>query len=265
MAIELGANLLGEAIIFIIAAGVLLSEYNRSARKEAAKEEAKRVEMSEIQNALRELFIRSEEQAAHIRELSRMIGDLDGKIGYKEKSRQPPAPHQNPPPAPQGSAGETPATDSTTQNTLRHPKPFLYNRSNNPSLILRAVSDVEEQFWDYPFVERQSSLLMLGLFYSNSPFRNRLGDPLELTELVLESTELHLDLAIFLLLLLGVGLGVLIFPWLGKSSGSTYFVLELELFRLRHIFVTLFEPLARKPRFLNYPNTLPARKKAKAL
>lgn len=29
MAIELGANLLGEAIIFVIAAGVLVFEYNR--------------------------------------------------------------------------------------------------------------------------------------------------------------------------------------------------------------------------------------------
>lgn len=29
MAIELGANLLGEAIIFIIAAGILISEYAR--------------------------------------------------------------------------------------------------------------------------------------------------------------------------------------------------------------------------------------------
>lgn len=29
MAIELGANLLGEGIIFIIAAGILISEYNR--------------------------------------------------------------------------------------------------------------------------------------------------------------------------------------------------------------------------------------------
>lgn len=29
MAIELGANLLGEGIIFAIAAGILISEYNR--------------------------------------------------------------------------------------------------------------------------------------------------------------------------------------------------------------------------------------------
>lgn len=29
MAIELGANLLGEGIIFVIAAGILISEYNR--------------------------------------------------------------------------------------------------------------------------------------------------------------------------------------------------------------------------------------------
>lgn len=29
MAIELGANLLGEAVIFVIASGILINEYNR--------------------------------------------------------------------------------------------------------------------------------------------------------------------------------------------------------------------------------------------
>ncbi|KAJ8941351.1 hypothetical protein NQ314_010414 [Rhamnusium bicolor] len=85
MAIELGANLLGEGIIFIIAAGILLSEYNRSSRKEAAKEEAKKEEMLQIQNSIRELFIQSEEQGAQIRELMRQLGDL-GNVTLSNKA-----------------------------------------------------------------------------------------------------------------------------------------------------------------------------------
>nr|CAI5818091.1 unnamed protein product [Callosobruchus analis] len=81
MAIELGANLLGEAIIFLIAAGILLSEYNRSVKKEAAKEEAKKQEMRDLQSTIRELFIQTEEQGAHIRELTRKMHDIGTNIG----------------------------------------------------------------------------------------------------------------------------------------------------------------------------------------
>lgn len=38
MAIELGSNLLGEGIIFVVAASLLLFELNRQVRKEQAKE-----------------------------------------------------------------------------------------------------------------------------------------------------------------------------------------------------------------------------------
>ncbi|RZC33540.1 optic atrophy 3 protein -like [Asbolus verrucosus] len=75
-AIELGANLVGEAVIFVIAAGIVISEYSRSVRKEAAKEAAKQAEMEALQNNIRDLFIQTEEQAAHIRELTRKLGDL---------------------------------------------------------------------------------------------------------------------------------------------------------------------------------------------
>jgi len=39
MAIELGANLLGESIIFVTAAAILVFEYQRSSRKETEKQQ----------------------------------------------------------------------------------------------------------------------------------------------------------------------------------------------------------------------------------
>ncbi|CAH2006025.1 unnamed protein product [Acanthoscelides obtectus] len=81
MAIELGANLLGEAVIFLIAAGILISEYNRSVKKEAAKEEAKKQEMRDLQSTIGELFIHTEEHDAQIRELTRKIHDIGTNVG----------------------------------------------------------------------------------------------------------------------------------------------------------------------------------------
>lgn len=82
MAIELGANLVGEGIIFIIAAGIVLSEYNRSTRKENAKEEEKELEMETLKHNIHELSIQTETQAAQIRELTRTIMSL-GTVGAK--------------------------------------------------------------------------------------------------------------------------------------------------------------------------------------
>lgn len=48
----------------------------RSYRKEAAKEAARKEEMEELQLSLKELFIQTEQQATHIRELRRRLGDL---------------------------------------------------------------------------------------------------------------------------------------------------------------------------------------------
>jgi hypothetical protein len=51
----------------------------RNSRREAAKEEARINEMQQIQDTLKDLFIQTEEQAAHIRELTRKVGEL-GKV-----------------------------------------------------------------------------------------------------------------------------------------------------------------------------------------
>ena len=76
MAIELGANLLGECIIFIIGAGVLLLEYQRQARKETLKEEMALQERLELQALLNELSFQAERQDTQIRELTRILADI---------------------------------------------------------------------------------------------------------------------------------------------------------------------------------------------
>ncbi|CAH1728071.1 unnamed protein product [Chironomus riparius] len=79
MAIELGANLLGETIIFAIGAGLLILEYQRQSRKELHKEEMLIQEKMELQATLNELAFQAERQDTQIRELTRVIADLDSR------------------------------------------------------------------------------------------------------------------------------------------------------------------------------------------
>lgn len=79
MAIELGANLLGEVIIFTIGAGVLILEYVRSSKKETTKEETALQEKRELKATLRELQFQAERQDAQIRELQRILAEVESK------------------------------------------------------------------------------------------------------------------------------------------------------------------------------------------
>ncbi|XP_055853418.1 putative OPA3-like protein CG13603 isoform X2 [Episyrphus balteatus] len=83
MAIELGANLLGEAIIFTIGAGLLIVEYVRSANKEAKKEAEAKQEKLELALTISELGFRVEKQDAQIREMTRILADLDSRSFFK--------------------------------------------------------------------------------------------------------------------------------------------------------------------------------------
>ncbi|XP_053946639.1 putative OPA3-like protein CG13603 isoform X2 [Anastrepha ludens] len=80
MAIELGANLLGEAIIFVIGAGVLIFEYTRQSSNEAKKQETLRQEKAELALTLAEMGFRLERQDAQIREMTRALADLGKPI-----------------------------------------------------------------------------------------------------------------------------------------------------------------------------------------
>lgn len=108
MAIELGANLLGEGIIFIIAAGLLFMEYSRQVRKDTAKEAARQEEISSLNYTIQELYFQAERQDAQIRELMRTVADLESRVIQKPwkhssltkenqetKSTQPPQSPQN--------------------------------------------------------------------------------------------------------------------------------------------------------------------------
>ncbi|XP_062124398.1 putative OPA3-like protein CG13603 [Drosophila sulfurigaster albostrigata] len=79
MAIELGANLLGEFIIFAIGAGLLIFEYSRQTIKENKKNEALQFEKMQLTNTLTEMNFRLERQDAQIREMTRVLADLDSR------------------------------------------------------------------------------------------------------------------------------------------------------------------------------------------
>lgn len=79
MAIELGANLLGETVIFVIGAGLLVIEYNRQSKKEAAKEAKRAEEMRHITTTITDLYFTVQQQQTQLKEMERMIYSLDGE------------------------------------------------------------------------------------------------------------------------------------------------------------------------------------------
>ncbi|XP_073950387.1 putative OPA3-like protein CG13603 [Choristoneura fumiferana] len=79
MAIELGANLLGESVIFFIGAGLLIIEYNRQSKKETAKEEKRIAELSHITSTITDLYFTVQQQQTQLREMERIIHSVSGK------------------------------------------------------------------------------------------------------------------------------------------------------------------------------------------
>nr|XP_021186384.2 putative OPA3-like protein CG13603 [Helicoverpa armigera] len=122
MAIELGANLLGETLIFTIGAGLLLLEYNRQSNKEAAKEAKKEEEMKHISDTITDLYFTVQRQQTQLREMERIIYSISG-----EKPKIPPpvlkeppvlTPSASPPASPPAPA--TPAPQTPTPQNVSH-------------------------------------------------------------------------------------------------------------------------------------------------
>lgn len=76
MAIELGANLLGECVIFSLGAAALVFEYLRQSKKDAKKEELLQQEKRELIHTLNDFALQLERQDAQLREMSRVVADL---------------------------------------------------------------------------------------------------------------------------------------------------------------------------------------------
>lgn len=75
-AAELGAEMLGEIIMFTFGAAILVLEYRRQSRKEAAKEEGLQKKIDELTNQINELFTMVEIENARVREITRVVGTI---------------------------------------------------------------------------------------------------------------------------------------------------------------------------------------------
>ncbi|XP_043483320.1 putative OPA3-like protein CG13603 [Leptopilina heterotoma] len=87
MAIELGANLVGEMFIFSVAGGCLILEYNRQVAKETKKEEIRVQQVQKFTDDIQSLMETTRIQEAEIDYLNKTIVDLakKSKIQLPEK------------------------------------------------------------------------------------------------------------------------------------------------------------------------------------
>lgn len=86
MAIDLGAELLGEGIVFAVAAVCLIAEYRRTSNRDRDKEDQKEARLQEMQNRLIELELRLAEQEARTRELNHVTAGIHTSVADWWKS-----------------------------------------------------------------------------------------------------------------------------------------------------------------------------------
>ncbi|RZF42844.1 hypothetical protein LSTR_LSTR003668 [Laodelphax striatellus] len=171
MAIDLGANVLGEGIVFIMAAGIVGFEYSRQVRKEAAKEAARKEEMSVLNYTIQELYFQIEQQSAQLRELHRTVHSLEGKALQKpwkfisapgkgedkEDTSKPPIPPPNLPPHPTSSSPPPQSIDNKHHHhydASYEAVPMHLEHINRvvvdePGVILNAVSYLTNDIFNF--------------------------------------------------------------------------------------------------------------------
>ena len=147
MAIELGANLIGEGVIFVIAASIVYLEYTRQARKDRVKEATRKDEIERLNTILEDLYFQSEKQDAQIRELMRTVHDLQGRVIHKPWRNDPPPPPTTPPP--HSHSSHPPLLTVPELEEDSQPKPKTSEQSgkpvecNNNGIILQAIDYFE--------------------------------------------------------------------------------------------------------------------------
>ena len=73
VAVDVGAELLGESLVFGIATMMLYFEYKRGQRKEEKREDEQNQRIRGLQNEIKELELTVETNAAQVRELTRLV------------------------------------------------------------------------------------------------------------------------------------------------------------------------------------------------
>lgn len=83
MAIELGASLMGELIIFSVAGACVILEYNRQQTKETKKEEARQMQIQKFTDDIQGLYNTTLQQEARILYLQTAISELARHTKHK--------------------------------------------------------------------------------------------------------------------------------------------------------------------------------------
>lgn len=76
-AIDVGAELLGETLVFGVAATLMYLEYSRGKKKEEMKEQEQNQKLFELQRQVKELELLVDTNAAQVRELTRLVHSKD--------------------------------------------------------------------------------------------------------------------------------------------------------------------------------------------
>ncbi|XP_063977940.1 putative OPA3-like protein CG13603 [Diachasmimorpha longicaudata] len=79
MAIELGASLMGEVIIFTVAGGCLILEYNRQVAKEARREADRQAQLQKFTDDISTLHTVSQQQAKQLEYLTNLLEEMARK------------------------------------------------------------------------------------------------------------------------------------------------------------------------------------------
>jgi len=83
MAIELGASLIGELIIFSVAGACIIFEYNRQVTKETKKEEVRQMQIQKFTDDIQALHNTTLQQEAQIHYLQSAINELARHTKHK--------------------------------------------------------------------------------------------------------------------------------------------------------------------------------------
>lgn len=131
MAIELGASLMGEMIIFGVAGGCVILEYNRQVTKEAKKEEIRQMQIQKFTDDIQALYNTTLQQEARIHYLQNAIGELARHTRHKLPE----------PASPQEINNKHNLEDNTKKSSDKNSKSTTEanTESENRSLIERAV------------------------------------------------------------------------------------------------------------------------------
>ena len=184
MAIELGANMLGETIVFCIAAGILYFEYARQTQKELAKEKARQEELSQLNYTIQQMYFTVERQDTQIRELLQSVSDLEKRHPLMPRRKKNESEIQPPPPLPPPILPPTPLVTGPpkgAQNREQMPSsseardtnkdkssPRKVQNTENTSVISGAMTILESEFLPAKPNRYESGLVLQAVEYAQS-------------------------------------------------------------------------------------------------